>query len=79
MKDERNLAAFLSISLFSLGAYLLRGAILTSGSNSDWYMLAGAVAIALGLVTTSWSISRHLFMKRLERHARGQISSKHKS
>jgi drug/metabolite transporter (DMT)-like permease len=75
MKEERNLAAFLSVLFLLLGIYFLLDPILKSGQNSDWYILVGAALIALGLVTTSWSINQHLFMRRLERHVRGQMGS----
>ena len=75
MKEERNLAAFLSVLFLSLGIYLLQDPILRSGRNSDWYILVGAALIALGLVTTSWSVNQHLFVRRLERHVRRQMGS----
>lgn len=78
MRTDRNLGILLSAVFFLAGAYLLHQSTVTPHSSMDTYILAGATVLALGLITTFWAIRRHLFIRRMEQHARGhqQIESR---
>jgi hypothetical protein len=71
VRNDRNLGILLSAALFLAGAYLLRESTANPRSYMDSYILAGATVSAIGLITGSWTIQRHLFIRRLEQHARG--------
>jgi hypothetical protein len=69
MRKDRTLGIVLPAVSFLAGAYLLH----ESTSNSEWYMdfylIAGAAISAIGLLTASWTIQRHLSVRRMENHA----------
>jgi hypothetical protein len=71
VKKDRNLGILLSTVFFLAGAYLLHESTANPQSYMDSYILAGATVSAIGLITGSWAIQRHLFLGRLEQHARG--------
>lgn len=68
MRTDRNLGIFVSTVFFLAGIFLLH----ESTSNSEWYMdifmLSGATISAIGLMTGSWAVQRHLSIRRLEQH-----------
>jgi hypothetical protein len=72
MRKDRTLGIVLPTLFLLAGAYLLQ----QSTANSEWYMdfllVAGATATAIGLMTGSWAIQRHLSIRRTEQHARGR-------
>lgn len=78
VKNDRNLGILLSAVFFLAGAFLLRESAATSRSYLDSYLLGGAFVLASGLITAFWAIQRHLSIRRLERHVRGdqQIESR---
>jgi hypothetical protein len=69
MRKDRTLGIVLPTLFFLVGAYLLY----QSTSRSEWYLdlylIAGATISAMGLLTASWTIQRHLSIKRMEHHA----------
>jgi len=71
MRTERNLGMLVSTAFFLAGIFLLR----ESTSESQWYMdvflFAGATISAIGLMTGSWAIQRHLSIRRLDQHLSG--------
>jgi hypothetical protein len=71
MRAERNLGILVSTAFFLAGIFLLR----ESAASSQWYMdllmFAGAIISAMGLLTGSWAIQRHLSIRRLEHHLSG--------
>ena len=69
MKSGRKLGALFSVLLLTTGMYLLHGAR-DFRPFTDLAVLAGATISALGLMAASWSLERHLFLKRLEQHVR---------
>jgi hypothetical protein len=69
MKNGRNFAALFSVLTLSTGVYLLHGSP-DFRPFTDLAVLAGATISALGLIAASWSLERHLFLKRLEQHVR---------
>jgi hypothetical protein len=71
VRNDRNLGILLSAALFLAGAYLLRESTANPQSYTDSYILTGAIVSAIGLITGSWTIQRHLFIRRLEPHASG--------
>lgn len=78
VKNDRNLAILLSTVFFLAGAFLMQESAGISKSYVDSYLLAGAAVSAMGLITASWAIQRHLSIRRLEQHVRGnqQIESR---
>jgi hypothetical protein len=71
VKEERKLGILLSTVLLSAGAFVLRESTANPQSCTASYILTGATVSAIGLITGSWAIQRHLFIRRLEQHARG--------
>ena len=71
MKKDRNLGILLSTVFFLAGAYLLYQSSAVPQSYVDLYILGGATLLAIGLITGSWAIQRHLSIRRLEQHIRG--------
>ena len=71
MKRDRNLGILLSTVSFLAGAYLLYASSAISNSYADFYVLGGAALSAIGLIIGSWAVRRHLFIKKLEQHVRG--------
>ena len=71
MKKDRNLGILLSTAFFLAGAYLLYDSSAIPQSYVDLYILGGATLLAIGLITASWAIQRHLSIRRLEQHIRG--------
>jgi hypothetical protein len=71
VKNDRNLGILLSTVFFLAGAFLLHESAATSQSHVDPYLLAGAIVLASGLITASWAVQRHLAIRRLEQHVRG--------
>lgn len=69
MRKDRTLGIVLPALFFLAGTYLLH----ESTSHSEWYMdvylIAGATISAIGLMTASWTIQRHLSIRRMEHHA----------
>ena len=78
MRKDRNLGILLSTVFFLAGAYLLHESSANLQSYMESYILAGATVSAIGLITGCWAIRRHLFIRRLEQHVRGdqQIESR---
>jgi len=71
VKKDRNLGILLSTVFFSAGAYLLYESSAVPQSVVDLYILGGATVLAIDLITGSWTIRRHLSIRRLEQHVRG--------
>lgn len=78
VRKDRNLGILLSIVFFLAGAYLLHESSTNLPSSMESYILAGATVSAIGLISGCWAIRRHLFIRRLEQHVRGdqQIESR---
>lgn len=71
VKKDRNLGILVSTAFFLAGAYLLYEPSTIPHSYMDFYILGGAALSAVGLITGSWAIQRHLSIRRLEQHVRG--------
>jgi hypothetical protein len=71
VRKNRNLGLLFSTVFFLAGTYLLHGSTAHSQWYMDFYLIAGATISAIGLMTGSWAIQRHLSIRRLEQHARG--------
>lgn len=71
MRLDRNLGILLSAAFFMAGAYLLHESAASVHSSMDSYILGGATVSALGLITAAWAIRRHLDIRRMEQHVRG--------
>jgi hypothetical protein len=72
VRKDPHLGILFSTVSFVAGTYVLR----ESTTHSQWYMdiyliAGGAIISAIGLITGSWAIQRHLCIRRLEQHARG--------
>jgi hypothetical protein len=78
VRKDRNLGILLSAVFFLAGIYLLYESTAHSQWHKDFYVIAGATISAIGLITGYWAIRRHLFIRRLEQHVRGdqQIESR---
>jgi hypothetical protein len=68
VKKDRNLGFLLSAAFFSVGTYLLRESARDFRPYMDLCILAGATILAIGLMLASWSLQRHLLLRRLEQH-----------
>ena len=70
MRKDRTLAIVLPTVFFLVGSYLLH----ESTTQSEWYfdfsLIAGATIAAMGLMVASWTIQRHMSIRRLEHHGR---------
>jgi len=78
VRKDRNLGILLSTVFFLAGAYLLHESSANLQSYMEFYIFAGATVSAICLITGCWAIRRHLFIRRLEQHVRGdqQIESR---
>jgi len=56
--------------LFLQGAYFLHKSTAKPQSYMDSYILTGAAVSAIGLITGSWAIQRHVSIRRLEQYAK---------
>jgi hypothetical protein len=71
MRAERNLGILVSTAFFLAGIFLLRESAVDSQWYTDIIMFAGATISAIGLMTGSWAIQRHLSIRRLDQHLSG--------
>ncbi len=69
MRKDRNLGILLSTVLFLPGPYFLHESIAKPQCYIDSYILTGAAVSAIGLITGSWAIQRHVSIRRLEQYA----------
>jgi hypothetical protein len=78
MRKYHTLGILLPALFFLFGTYLLHESTTHSQWYSDLLLIAGATILAIGLMTGSWAIQRHLWFRRTERHARGhqQVESR---
>jgi hypothetical protein len=71
MRKDHTLGTVLPALFLLFGTYLLY----ESMANYQWYadliLIAGATISAIGLMTGSWAVQRHLSIRRMEQHARG--------
>lgn len=68
MRTERNLGILVSTAFFLAGIFLLRESAVDSQWYTDLLIFAGATISAIGLMTGSWAIQRHLSIRRLDQH-----------
>jgi hypothetical protein len=71
MRKDRTLGIVLPAVFFLVGSYLVHESTASSQWYSDLYLIAGATSAAMGLMLGSWTIQRHLPIRRLEHHGRG--------
>lgn len=78
MRKDRTLGIVLPTLFFLTGSYLLHESTSHSEWYLDFYLIAGAAISAIGLMTASWTIQRHLSIRRMEHHAgrHHQVESK---
>jgi hypothetical protein len=70
MRKGRNLGNLFPPVLFLCGFFLLDESTAHSQWYMDIYLIAGAIALATGLMTAWWAIRQHLFVRRLEQHVK---------
>ena len=78
MRKDRNVGIVLSTALLLPGSFLLHEATTHTEWYRDIYLIAGSTISAIGLMAGSWTVTRHLSIRRMERHVRGhqQIESR---
>jgi hypothetical protein len=71
MRIDRNPGIVLPALFLAAGAYLLHESSTHFGWYAAIYLVAGATVAAMGLMMGSWTIRRHLPIRRTEHHAKG--------
>jgi hypothetical protein len=61
-----------ALTLFSLSAILLRGALGDADETADLRLLIGTTLLVLSAFISSFTIKRFLAMRKVSRHARGR-------
>jgi hypothetical protein len=70
MRKDRTPGIVLPTVFILVGFYLMDESTTHSEWYLDFYLIAGAALSAIGLMTASWTIQRHLAIRRLERNGR---------